>query len=389
VLALFFANGLLVATDASRLWLIRDLLNATPTRMGLLLLISSVGAVCFMPLTGTALTYLSKPTFIRLVGAVTVVALLGIGFGAMAHSTPAVAISLFIFGAGVGPMDVAMNVAGTEVEREMGRTAMPQFHAAFSLGTVAAALIGAGLSRLGLALIVHFAGACLVVTALLLWGCAGLMGKFERHRSVKQTRRARLRVALAAWTERRTLLIGLVVLAAGLTEGGANDWLILGIGQDFVVAEPIGIAGLAIFLAFMTSMRILGARLVDRYGRVVVQRLSVSLAVIGLLAYTLAPHLACVMAGAAIWGLGSAMGFPLGLSAAADDPLKAAARTSAVATIGYTAFIAGPALLGLLASHVGYRLALLVILLPATWALALAGVLRPPPQDGDLDRVAT
>ena len=65
--------------------------------------------------------------------------------------------------------------------------------------------------------------------------------------------------------------------------------------------------------------------------------------------------------GIVIWGLGASLGFPVGMSAAADDPLRAARRVSAVSTIGYTAFLAGPPLLGLLADHIGTLETLLVI----------------------------
>ena len=62
---------------------------------------------------------------------------------------------------------------------------------------------------------------------------------------------------------------------------------------------------------------------------------------------------AVALAGALLWGLGAALGFPVGMSAAADDPSRAAVRVSVVSSIGYTAFLAGPPLIGLLAEDVG------------------------------------
>ncbi|MEP6814543.1 MAG: MFS transporter, partial [Marmoricola sp.] len=59
---------------------------------------------------------------------------------------------------------------------------------------------------------------------------------------------------------------------------------------------------------------------------------------------------------------------PVGMSAAADDAVRAAARVSVVSTIGYTAFLAGPPLLGFVGDHVGTLRALLVVavlLIPA------------------------
>ena len=68
--------------------------------------------------------------------------------------------------------------------------------------------------------------------------------------------------------------------------------------------------------------------------------------------------------GIVVWGLGASLGFPVGMSAAADDPARAAARVSVVSTIGYGAFLAGPPLLGWLGDRVGTLEALLAVALP-------------------------
>jgi len=79
-----------------------------------------------------------------------------------------------------------------------------------------------------------------------------------------------------------------------------------------------------------------------------------------------------------LWGLGSALGFPVGMSAAADDPKTAAARVSAVATIGYVAFLIGPPLLGFLGENFGLLNSLLVVLVLVTVAGLASGSAREP-----------
>jgi cyanate permease len=81
--------------------------------------------------------------------------------------------------------------------------------------------------------------------------------------------------------------------------------------------------------------------------------------------------------GAALWGVGAALAFPMGMSAAADDPKHAAARVSVVSTVGYVAFLAGPPLLGYLGDLTGIHLALLAIVVPIMVALVLAGAAKP------------
>lgn len=102
------------------------------------------------------------------------------------------------------------------------------------------------------------------------------------------------------------------------------------------------------------------------------------LAVAGVLLFVAGPPMPLAFAGVVLWGLGASLGFPVGMSAAADDPTRAAARVSVVSTIGYTAFLAGPPLLGYLADHVGTLHALLlvaVLLIPS--ALAVPAARRP------------
>ena len=82
--------------------------------------------------------------------------------------------------------------------------------------------------------------------------------------------------------------------------------------------------------------------------------------------------------GAAVWGVGASLGFPVGMSAAADEPRRAPARMSVVSTIGYTAFIAGPPLLGFLGDHVGILRSLLVVGGMAALALAALPAVREP-----------
>ena len=118
-------------------------------------------------------------------------------------------------------------------------------------------------------------------------------------------------------------------------------------------ADAYGAAGLAVFSVSMTVVRVFGGPLVDRFGRVATLRVLAVTATVGLLLFILAPTLPLVFIGAALWGAGVSLGFPLGMSAAADDPAKAAARVSAAATIGYVAFLAGPPVLGLIADHLG------------------------------------
>lgn len=135
----------------------------------------------------------------------------------------------------------------------------------------------------------------------------------------------------------------------------------------------------ALFVLAMTAMRFLGGRVIDKYGRVVVLRASMAAAAIGLGLFVLAPNIWLAGIGAALWGIGAALAFPMGMSAASDDPRHSAARVSVVSTLGYISFLAGPPLLGYLGDLTGIHTALLAIMAPILLALLLAGASKPLP----------
>ena len=105
----------------------------------------------------------------------------------------------------------------------------------------------------------------------------------------------------------------------------------------------------------------------------------------GVLVVVFGPSLATALIGIILWGLGAALGFPTGMSAAADEPRHAAGRVSAVATIGYIAFLAGPSLIGLIGNETGVFRALTVTAGLLALGFAVAGSTRPlevtPPVD--------
>ena len=130
----------------------------------------------------------------------------------------------------------------------------------------------------------------------------------------------------------------------------------------------------------MTTRPLVRPGLLDRYGRVPVGcACSALAALVGLLLVVFGGSLPVAMAGAVLWGLGAALGFPVGMSAAADDPGTRPGRVSVVASIGYVAFLAGPPLIGLLGDHVGVLRALTITAGLIAVGLLVAGACRPLP----------
>ena len=372
VYAAFIASGFAFASWASRIPQVRDALELGPRNLGLVLLSTAVGSVVALPLAGLVVSRFGAARTIALMSLLLAVGLATVAVGYRSGVAPVV-VGLFLVGFGNGTWDVAMNVEGAVVEQRLGYAIMPRFHAGFSVGTVFGALVGSAVVALGLSVTVHLLAVAAVVAVGVPFAVRGFfpaappVGRHEPGR----------RSPLKAWTEPRTLLVGLFVFCMAFTEGTGTDWLGVAMIDGYDAAPAVGALTFAVFLAAMTVCRWLGPGLLDRFGRVPVLRVSALVAAAGLILVVFGGALPVAGVGAALWGLGTALGFPVGMSAAADDPRHSAGRVSVVASIGYVAFLAGPPLIGFLGEHVGTLRGLTATAGLAALGLLISGACRP------------
>lgn len=373
----FGINGFVFASWAARIPAVTETLHLTSGQMGTLLLCTAIGSLLALPTAGLVVGRIGTANAVRTGGVLSALAAVGIALSLSAESIPGTAIALFFFGIGIGLWDVSQNIEGADVEHRLRRTIMPQFHAAFSGGAFVGALIGAGLSTIGVGLPLHLLVIAGVVVVVALVAPRYFLPHLAQAVPVEGAPTAAK--GPSAWRDSRTLLIGVVVLGATLTEGAGNDWIAKATVDGLGTTESTGALMFALFVLAMTAMRFFGGRVIDSYGRVAVLRASMGAAAAGLALFVLAGNMWLAGLGAALWGVGAALAFPMGMSAAADDPKHAAARVSVVSTLGYISFLAGPPLLGYLGDLTGIHLALLAILAPIVVALLLAGAARPLP----------
>ncbi|MGH4011229.1 MAG: MFS transporter [Pseudonocardiaceae bacterium] len=369
----FAVSGFAFASFISRAPGIRDALGLSSAQLGLLLLCLSGGSIIGLPLSGRIVHRLG-PARAALAASLTVTTgLFPLAAGLHVGDVSSAVVGFALIGFGVGIWDVAMNVEGADVEWRLGRSLMPRLHAAFSLGTVAGAGVGAASAAAGVPLAVQV----LAVAALVPASMAVAVRLFlPVHNDAAQHASGGSGV-LATWREPRTLLIGLLVLGFAFVEGSANDWIAVAMVDGYGTSEAAGAIGFGLFVSTMTAGRLIGGSVLERFGRVAVLRATAVTALTGLLLVMSGGSTAFALAGAALWGLGTSLGFPVGMSAAADDPVRAAARVSVVSSIGYAAFLAGPPLIGLLADSAGILRALLIVLGALALGLLASGASRP------------
>jgi MFS family permease len=370
VAVVFIVNGFLFATLFARLPDVRTGLGLDPGQLGLLLLCLSSGTLVALPTSGLIISRLGPRRTVLGATLLAGVAYTCIAAGVALESVPVTAVALFFGGMGISTWDVSMNVEGADVERRLARPLMPRFHAGFSIGSVGGAAIAAVCSHLGVGLPAQLSATCVVVVVVIAFVLRGFLPVVEHEDDGPRTS------PLRAWQEPRTLAIGLVVLSFALCEGIANDWLALGLVDGYDVPHAAGSAGFAVFVTAMTVGRLVGGSATTRFGRVATLRATAVLVIIGSTTVVFSPVAAGAYAGAVVWGLGASLGFPMGMTAAGDDPRKAAARLSVVSSIGYAAFLGGPPLVGTLADHIGIHESLLVAVGAAVLGIVVSGAVR-------------
>lgn len=380
IFTLFLLCGVALASWASRLPTIKTRLGIDDFQIGGLLFALGAGSLLGVMSANVIVARWGakrglSATVIGVSAGLLIAALAVDVLGAYPIAVTGLAFLGFCFGA----TDVMMNVEAAAVEQEFGKTLMPLFHAFYSLGTVAGAGIGIPMAAWGVGVAWHL-GAVAILFAIV---CAVALRFVPAHAARTEegehaaSRGERLRAALAVWRDPRTYAIGAIVLGMAFAEGSANDWLTIAVVDGHHQKEATGAIFLTVFSVSMTAFRALGGPLVDRIGRVWTLRILSVTAGIGLIVFILAPNLPVAYIGVALWGAGASLGFPLGMSAAADDPAKAAASVSAAATIGYIAFLCGPPVLGWISHQIGILNTLWIIVALIAMSGFASGAAKP------------
>ncbi|MED0992254.1 MFS transporter [Bacillus nitratireducens] len=357
---LFALPGVAFATWISRTAATRDILAVSNAEMGWILFGLSVGSIMGL---------LSASHFIDCKGArdviigsmfFMIVGLICLGINIYFVSSMGAFSSLLVFGVGYGLAEVALNVEGSSIERKLGTTLLPKFHGFFSVGTLVGALSGSIAASLHIPILYQFLAISVVFVLLVCMVYRFLpygAGKKEKSQNKKRAKRTSLRM------EKKVLLIGLFVLGMAFAEGSANDWLPIVMVDGHEQSVVTGSIMYTVFVMAMTLARMCSSYFLDRFGRVVVVRATIMMAIIGISIVIFGSNSYFLALGVVLWGIGAALGFPIGLSAAGDDRENATSNVAAVSIIGYTAFLVGPPFLGILGEAFGIRNALLAVLL--------------------------
>lgn len=331
--AAFFIAGFALSAWAPLIPFAKDRAGLDAAAFGLLLLCFGAGSVAGMPLAGALTDRCGCRPIV-----ISATILICMALPALAHSSssPLLAAALLLFGAGIGAIDVAMNVQAVTVERASGRAMMSGFHGMFSVGGIAGALGVSALLLLGTSPLAAVAGTEGVILALL-----------ARHGRYLLPRTGRRSGRWLVWPKGQVLIISLLCCILFLVEGAMLDWSALFL-ITYRNASPAQAGfGYAAFAAAMTCGRLTGDRFVQALGRTKVMRLGCMTAIAGVVLAVAVPAKSAAFVGFLLAGAGCANLVPVLYTAAGNQSaMPQSAAISAVTTLGYAGILCGPVLIG-------------------------------------------
>lgn len=358
IAALFCFLGFQYATWASRLPAIKTRLDLTEAELGLLLMACGAGAAASFPLVAILMKRMGSRRLAVLSAVVLSLLLLALS---AAPSYPVALVVICCDGIAVGSLNVAMNAQGAALEVTYRRTAMARLHATFSAGSLFAALLASGVNLLTTDVTVHFGVAAALLLLLVGLTRSGLLTEDQQPPAeaaagtsagapaatpaedpTPEKRRRKL-----SMPSRVTIWMGFAMVFGTVTEGAMNDWSALYMKDVVDAAAELAPLGIAVVSVMMVLARVFADGWRSRWGDGRIVRVGGVVAGSGLALALLAGGVVPTLIGFACVGLGVAAVTPCIYVAAAAQGTDALAL---VAAMGTTGLLAGPALIGFIAS---------------------------------------
>jgi MFS family permease len=361
----FLAFGAISGSWVPRLPSLKEHLHLTDGQVGAALVSCAVGAVIGAGVARIALGRGSR-AWVRAGTVAACTALVGPG---LAPNLAALLASFLLLGLCAGFIDVLENAQAAELEREARRPLINGFHGFWSLGAFVGSVASGIAAYAGVPPLPQFIGAGLAAAAASAWFLRELPDTRSAGAQVAPAGSGRLKLGWAVAVVAAIAFCGIIV------EGGAGDWGALYLREFSHAGVGLAAAGFAGLALTSTVVRFRADRLTARTGPAVVARLGAFIAVCGLALAIAVPSVPGAITGFALVGVGVAVLVPLAFSAAANLG-RSGTALAVVLAVSYAGSIAGPALIGTTADHVGLRTALGIPLVAAAVIVIVAGNLK-------------
>lgn len=360
---IFLVCGFALSSWAPMVPIVKERLHLNDANLGLLLLLFGAGAISMMPLSG----YLSKHYGTRIVILISgLVAAIFLPILLLMPNPFMMGAALFVFGSGIGVIDVAMNSHGIHVQNKYGRPIMSSLHGLFSVGGLCGSLGLGLLMKGGLDPLMAAVSISILLIFILLWKFQSLFSKQQEVNEPENSLHKESNVKTkSGWFSSRIIFLGAACFAVFLSEGAMLDWSALFLKESRGVTAALAGVGYATFSIAMAAMRLLGDRIVERFSGKTVVVGGGLIAALGLFIAVATPWVPTTLFGFVLLGVGAANIVPVFFSEGGRlKGIPASVAIPAISTMGYAGQLAGPALLGFIAYHFSL-----------TAALAFTGVL--------------
>lgn len=367
--SVFGIQGLYFATWVARTPEIQHNLGLDTAEMGLFAFVLSVGALLGLFLSGPIISHLGARTVTMWGFPLAGVSLTGLGFAAESGDVLSATVWISIFGVAGGATGLAINIEGANVDRSSPKSLLPSIHGAFSVGTLLGGAIGT------LTIVLHISYAITFTVISLILSLVALIVSLKLPRALGEqeiasdleigTNPSRIE-RLSVWKEPRTLAVGFIVVGFALAEATASSWLPIAL-VDAGLGAALATGAYTVFAAAMMVGRLTGGPVVDRLGRSRTLALFGLLTALGILIVVATNFIALPLVGAALWGLGNSLGFPMCVAAVSREPRLSSSRVNVLVVSSNITGVTGPPLLGFIGQALGLFTAFIV---PALFVFA-------------------
>lgn len=348
--AIFFINGFMHANLASRLPRLQELFSLSHSKLGLVLLSTSIGAVIAMPFTG----WLIIKNGSKRIGVISVFFYcLFFPFITLMPGTPGLIAVFFLMGITAGMLDVSMNAQAVMVEKGLGKPIMTSFHALFSIGMAAGAFCGSLFEDISFSLGQHLA----LITGICLAAAFWVRLYLIQDRPESSAEGPAFQLPTAAMVS-----IGVIAFCCMLGEGAMADWSTNYLEKISNAPKSLAPLGLSAFALAMTAGRIFGDRARAKFGDKLLMVCCSLISTAGILISLTWTDPFIAIPGFFLVGLGLSVIVPIAYSIAGNSSeLSPGVGLAMVTTVGYTGFLFGPPIIGFLADWADLRIALMFV----------------------------
>jgi MFS family permease len=377
---LFFARAFLFSTWVSRGPEVQKLLGLSTAEMGVFTMLYAIGGLLGIFFASFLVKRYGSKLIAILGFAMAVAALIGMGISIELGFILVSSLLLISIGMPMAIEDFVGNYEGNAADRRSKRSIFPAIHGAYGVGMLLGAVFSSWAINQGIELPLHYFISALLVAAVSITSGALLPDRRNEKTTEPQATKGQTRVV---WREKRSLLIALVGFSFIMAEMSAGTWVPIALTQAGYSGSDAALL-FGLFWVVITVGRLLGGFVVDAIGRSNTILVSALIGVSGIAIFIAQEVINQPVLGLVLWGLGTAMGFPMSVAAMGDDESKAPARINMIITVVYISSITvGPAL-GSLGQVYGLFVAFVIPLVFLLIAAILSPITKPLTTDTEI-----